>query len=601
MKDAFELEQDIAIDEPIVSQEAFDAIQAESTTKESLAAMFRLSQMDATTQSIAQYREIDDAEKRGGERIPVAKLNELYPDLATPFTEPKSKEVADIIAARQRRRQELGEVIANGPQGSLMGVARFGTALVPHAIDPVNVGSGLAISALTAGAGVVKNIGQAVQGARAAGAALEAVQAARTATVVGRALSNPFIRHFGEGVIGNVASETLVARAAIQEGREYNLDDAFYNTVGGAMLVPGVIWGGQKAIQGLRYTGRFAINRTAEYLGRIDPKYSEVIQATSLARLLNDKRPVPGVFHEHAVAELSGNTPRWTKQEYAYSRITPETMAGKPIYAASYDQGMIGEVATESFDHYLGDAVYVTDDPRVANGAAGRGFKEGNGRVLQLEADQLNLIDLNEKVPENLKDLFRELGINKADLEKLKVADIMTRFQDELQSNQRDPDFIDSVNARLKEKGYDGYISDGANVEGMPRDPHNSMIVFNKEKLREVGEIEPDLDAVGSLPPERLKALEDEAMSEISQFAHDDPDSLLRDWENTPREPIKKPELKDLEADELVLSEQLADLQKQDLLDADEIKVVEEVKAAQRDAETLTTMLKYAAACVGLD
>lgn len=594
------------MDEPLDSEAAFHSIQATSTAGESLGAMFRLSQMDATTQAVAQHRELSDAEERGGELVPVKDLNEMYPDLSTPFTEPKSKAVAEIIAGRQRKRQELATIIAKGPENGLMGVARFGSALLPHAIDPINLGSGLAISALTSGLGLLKNVGQGVVGAEAAVGAVEAANAARVArsvSLASRALSNPFIRHAGEGVIGNIGSEMLVARAAIQEGREYNLDDAFYNTVGGAVLVPGVIWGAQKAVHGLRYTGRVALNRSAEYLGRIDPKYSEMLQASSLARLLQDKKPVPGIFHEHAVAELQGEMPKWApRQPYEFGKLAPESMPGKAVFAASYERGGLGEIKTESFDHFLGDAVYMTDDPRVANGAAGRGFKEGNGRVLELSpTEPLNLVDLNQKVPEDLKDLFRELGVSKVDIEKLSVTDLMLRFQDDIQSNERAPDFMESVNEQLKAKGYDGYISDGSNAEGVNRSPHNSMIVFNKEKLSEVREIDPDIQAVGKLAPERLQALEQEAQSEVSQLVHDNPEQLLRDWANSPNEPIKPPELRDLEADELVLNEQIAELQKQDLLDANEIKVVEQVKAAQQDAEVMTTMLKYAASCVGLD
>lgn len=585
------------------SPEAFDAIQATSTASESLGAMFRLSQMDATTQAVAQHKEISEAEERGGAIIPTKELNEMYPDLGTPFTEPKTKAVADIIAARQRRRQELGQIIANGPQNSYMGAARFGVALVPHAIDPINVGSGLAISALTAGLGLVKNVGQAAVGAEAAVGAVEAAQAARAVSIAGRALSNPFIRHFGEGVIGNVASETLVARAAIQEGREYNLDDAFYNTVGGALLVPGVIWGGQKAIQGLRYTGKFALNRTAEYLGRIDPKYSEALQATSLARLFNDKKPVPNVFHEHAVAELSGNMPKWAGQnaEYRFERLTPETVKGKAFFAATYDSGAIGGVRTESFDQFLGGAVYMTDDPRVANGAAGRGFKEGNGRVVEISSNDLNLIDLNQPIPEDLHSLFKDLEISSKDLKKLSGLDVMRRVQDAIQENRLSPTAVEELNQALRSKGYDGYISDGADIEGTPREPHNSIAVFNPEKLTEVREIDPDVQAVGNLPPERIEALQAEAQDEVSQLVHDNPEQLLRDWENTPKEPIQPPELKDLEADELVLTEQMAELKKQELLDASELKVLEDVQAAQKDAEVLTQMMKYAASCVGLD
>lgn len=597
------MSNDGLMDEPRVSPEAYNSIRPEAYASESLGAMFKLSAMDTTTNAISQYSEIDAAEKQGGEVIAPKDLNELYPDLGIPFTEPKNKAVAEIIAARQRKRQELGEIIASGPQGKLMGAARFGAALIPHAIDPINIGSGVAISALTAGLGVVKNIGQATAGAEAALGAVEAANAARAVGIAGRVLSNPFIRHAGEGVIGNVATETLVARAAIQEGREYNLDDAFYNTVGGALLVPGVIWGGQKALQGLHYTGKFAINRTAEYLGRIDPKYSEVLQATSVARLLDDKLPAPGVFHEHAVAELSGSMPKWAGQnaEYSFQKFNGE-VPGRPVYAATYDPGPLGSVHTESFDHYLGDAVYVTDDPRVANGAASRGFKDGNGQVVELNTtDKLNLINLDEKAPESLRDVFSGLGITKKELDGMTVGDLVQKFQDEMQTNARNPDFFEGLNNALKEKGFDGYVSDGSKIEGQVRDPHNSMVVFNKDKLSEAGRLDPDVEAVGTLKPERLQALQEESMSEVSQLGHENPQQILRDFDNTSKEPVKSLELKELEANELMLHEELGELKKQDLLDERELKIIDEVQAAQKDSETLTTMLKYAASCVGLD
>lgn len=619
------------------SDEAFDSIQPKSTATESLGAMFRLSQMDTPTQSIGQYSEIEDAERADSTLIPVNELNEKYQDLHEPFTEPKNAKVAEIIAGRQRKRQQLGDIINNGPNGFGMGIARFGAAMLPHAIDPINIGSGVAVSALTAGIGLlaeggvaVKSAKAAVAAARAAGVAKEAelagiaaraaraadtsldlagawevgVTASRTATTAEKVLGNQFIRNFGEGVLGNMASETITARAAIQEGREYGLDDAFYNTVGGALLVPGAVLGFQKAAQGLRYTGKFAINRTAAFLSRIDPKYSELLQSTSLGRLLQDKLPKPGVFHEHAVIELHGEMPKWAgpDAQYHYTRLTPDDFKGRRIFAASYERGAVGEVQTEALDTFLGDGVYATDNPIVANGAAARSIKETTGRVIELEAvDRLNLIHLNEKMPTELAEIFSAHGISAKDLESKSALEIMETIQDRVQANELDPKFMDSLNEQLKAKGYDGYISDGTKVEGMPADPHNSVVVFNKEKLKEVRDIEPEPDKIGKLSPERVGELHQEAQSEISQLVHDNPDRLVSEFDEIMKQEAPSPVLRDLEAAEMELHENIADMEKQGLLTKDQVAQFEEVKMAQKDAEQLANMMKAAASCVGLD
>lgn len=619
------------------SDDAFNSIQPQSTAAESLGAMFELSQMDATTQAIGQYNEIASAEKADNTLIPVAELNERFADLSEPFTEPKNAAVAEIIANRQRKRQELGQKINSGPDGFGMGIARFGAALIPHAIDPINVGSGVAVSALTAGIGLIAEGGvaikaarTAVQAARTAGVVKEAelaavaaraakladttldtasawgtaVEATRTAGMAQRALANPFLRNFGEGVIGNIASEAIVARAAVQEGRDYGLDDIFYNTVGGALLVPGAVLGFQKAAQGLRYTGKFAINRSAAFLNRIDPKYSELLQSTSLGRLMQDKLPRADVFHQHAVVELKGDMPSWAGRDaqYNFTRLLPEDFKGRRVYAASYERGGALGGQTESLDAFLGSGVYATDNPIVANGAAARSIKETTGAVIELEAtDSLNLINLNEKVPENLASVFQGHGVTKADLKNKSAMEIMEMIQDRVQSNDLPPRFIEDLNEQLKAQGFDGYHSDGSRIEGEAMDPHNSIVVFNKEKLKEIREIEPEADKIGKLPPEKVNELHAESQSEISQLIDDNPQKTIDDFNALMSQEPPNLALKDLEAAELDLFDNVMDLDKQGLLTESQKAVFEEVRLAQKDAEQMATMMKSAAACVGLD
>lgn len=626
-------------DEPADDQAAFDSIRPTSTFSESMSAAWKLSSMDTPTMGLLQHSEISDAEEQDTNLINPRELNDQFPDLATPFQEPKSLRVAQIIADRQRERQALAQTIADGPQGLGTGVARFGAMMVPHMIDPVNVSATVAVSALTAGLGLVAEGGEAAVAARAAMAAAEAqglrgveataaaaralraanagmdvassysavvgVESAGAAGGVAKVFANPYAMQFAEGVAGNAAGEMITARAAVQEGRPYSAEDAFLNTVGGALFIPGVHWGAEKAASGLRFTGKFALNRAAEYLGRIDPKYTEMLQATAVGRLIKDKLPKPGLFMEQAARELEGKMPEFANLPgYKFDPIGPGAINGeRRFFAATYDKGDVAKAAFQSVDHYLGDAVYLSDDPRVMNGAAARGFKEGEGRVIEMRpSDDVNLLNLDKPAPEDVaKFLNEEHGISKADLEKRPLGEIIGEFHDKIQSNELPPQFQETLNQSLKERGYDGFHSDGSSIEGRPRDPHNSVAIFNKEKLEPVAEHAPEPDAVGEVRAADLEAAAKESQSELSQAVHDDVEGQAQKIENVLKEKPKPVDQRVLDADEQAVHDELSALEKQDLLDEKDKATIKELRDAQTEADTIVESLKNAASCIGLD
>jgi hypothetical protein len=604
--------------EPMDDGAAFDQLPAETTTMESLGAAFDLSRMDTTTRALAQHAEISQAENEGGEQIPAATLNEMYQDIDTPFTEPRTAKVAEIIAGRQRQRQELSRMVQMGPQGSLYGIARFGAAMIPHAADPANLAATVAIGALTEGIGLLAAPAEAVVGARGAIAGIEGAAAAtemagsariayqsnmamKSAGVLKQVFANPTVRHIGEGIAGNSIGELAVSRASAQEGRPYSGEDAIYNVVGGAIMIPGLGLGFEKARLGIRYTGEFALGRTAEYLHRLDPKYTELIHQTSLGRLLREKLPVPEIFHEQSIRELQGLMPEWSNAgEYRYAHI----MEGERnrLFAATYDRGDFHTAQHEPFDQFLGNAAYVSDDPRVANGAAGRGFKEGTGRVLEAKPiGDLNLIHLDEKAPPEIADVLKEHGIADSDIKNSTMMEIMHKMQDENHANAGDPEFLDKFNQALKERGYDGYHSDGTNVEGIERPPHNSLVIFNQDKLEQVAEHAPEVDKVGNIDPEKIQKLQEEAQSEVSQLVHNDPQAQSERIQQLINEPPKPPKLVEMEQREQELTDDIKSLEKQELLSEAEKKAAMEISDAKADAEVIAQTMKDAAACMGFD
>jgi hypothetical protein len=125
--------------------------------------------------------------------------------------------------------------------------------------------------------------------------------------------------------------------------------------------------------------------------------------------------------------------------------------------------------------------------------------------------------------------------------------------------------------------------------------------VFNKDKIREVRDIEPEPDKVGKIPQEKVNELHEDAQSEVSQLVHDNPNKLIEDFNTIMGQEAPNPTLKDLEAAELDLVDNISDLEKQGLLSEGQLAVFEEVKLAQKDAEQMANMMKAAASCVGLD
>lgn len=566
-------------------------IRYKPTIGDVLGASYQLSSESTPVSSIEQIHEYNSAVDKGGDLVDPETLNQMHPDLQDPFREPQTKDVAELVAKRQTDRLKLAKIIADGPQGGMYSVAKYAAMIVPHAIDPINIGTSLAFSA----------VGGWLLPAEKLGETIEAVNTASKLAKAGQFIArSQFARHAVEGLAGNTAAEGFVATAAAQDGRQYDIEDAFLNVAGGALAFPSIAWAGSKAIGTAKFIGSSLRNKMAGYMGRIDSKMPEVVARSAAARMLNDKLPKSDLFLQDSFDELRGPKPGWYDGEYQYGKMDTEKNAGKRVFAVPDRTGVDVDsgVPRIADTDYYGDGLYLTDDPSVANGLAQRKIKDVDSEIVEMKLSKdANLLDLDGKVPDEAKASFEEfLG------RKLKESDtgkaLMSEIMDDVDKNNRIDEFTD-FKTSLKESGFDGTLHSGDTIDGVKALDHNSVHLFDKEKIEEIRRIPPDTEATSGLPNEVLRQEQTESASQLSEMRTDNVKAdmeEMRSIENTPFSPKDLTELDKAEAD---ITESFDALDKQGLLDADDKKFLEDLKGAKVDEEQQAKLIKLAAECLG--
>lgn len=567
------------------SMEALNQIEPQSTFDEAMDASFDLSAEETPVASMNALIEMGEAEKKGGELISHEELNELFPEASKPFTEPKTMAVAELIIDRDKKRQRLAKTIANGPQGAFYGASRFAGMLLPHALDPINVGLGI----LTAGAFPL---------------VFTASRFPRVAKIMGTAagieatVGQTFIRSSAEGLIGSALAEPLVIAASVEDGREYGVEDAFLNTVGGALAIPGIALGARKARPLIKQGFEFSINKTAEWASAINTKYGKSIQRSSIARLLQDKRPRADLMLEDMIKETDGSHPSWAgTSKYLYNKIGSANR-GLRVYGVTDNKNVsFEEAVTQIVDDFMGEGVYLTDSPIVANGLGARKAFDIVGDIHQLDiADDLKLVDLDSQIDDAFKEKFAEF----MDLpEGMTGREAYQALFEKIHADQVRGSAIEEVNQKFADEGFDGLAHSSGEVQGVKHSNHNSMMLFDSKKVNPRGVIEPDQKAVGGVDAKVIENAQKNSGNGIDEFGSDDP---MRDISevnkliDNPDEPIT---LRDIQAEEQAFLEELDSMESQGLLNDAEIDELSAIRAAEQDAELQDQIFKGAVACLG--
>lgn len=178
--------------------------------------------------------------------VPKDQLNKEYGELGLSFEEDEYQSVVDLMVEEKQAERQRQEIIARGPQGFGVGVAKFAVGLGVSMLDPINVASAF-----------IPVVGQARM------AQLVAKQGFTRAR---------FAKGVREGAVGAAVVEPIVALAASELQADYGLADSFLNITFGSILGGGLhVASGKLSDLAIRTEFKAKVRRARQELGVDSP------------------------------------------------------------------------------------------------------------------------------------------------------------------------------------------------------------------------------------------------------------------------------------------------------------------------------------------
>jgi len=178
--------------------------------------------------------------------VPKDQLNKEYGELGLSFEEDEYQSVVDLMVEEKQAERERQAIIARGPQGFGVGVAKFAVGLGVSMLDPINVASAF-----------IPVVGQ-----------------ARMAQMVAKQgfTRARFAKGIREGAVGAAVVEPVVALAASELQADYGLADSFLNITFGSILGGGLhVASGKLSDLAIRTEFKAKVRRAREELGIDSP------------------------------------------------------------------------------------------------------------------------------------------------------------------------------------------------------------------------------------------------------------------------------------------------------------------------------------------
>lgn len=512
----------------------------------------------------------DEMEAQGGKKLSPEELNKLYPDMESPFTQPTTRLVAQYLADQEQERRNLEYITSKGPEGKFYDLARFGAAMIPHALDPINYAGSVLTGGLFKAGGILQGAG----------------------------ITKEAGRVFAENVLANAASEIPVHMQNERELQKYGVGDSFENVFTGALGGVGFHFGLKGIAKGF--------GKAVEFLDRT-PKAAEVAQKSALAQFANDKTPDVSPILKDNVNEINGKT-RTGGAEYTFTLLA--NSGDRDFYHGSPTQGVDFKTSEKApIGEFFGpNTIDLTDNPNVANGAAARKVSDADGRVYRVRLnDDLNLIDLEKPLDEKVTSILNEYIKDSSDFAFTeKGMDAFDEIRNSISNGDLPPEAMAELTAKLNEAGYDGVRYEGGNLLGVEGQKHNLVTLFDPAqtgdaagKITETGSIAPDPSIVHAPTAEDAKALAQEKASFKADASYDA--KVREQLQEFIDNPLPDRDLGKLKLDEETGLESLGALKEQGYLSPEQIKHLETIQDAKAKAELEEKVIKAAMFCLGKD
>lgn len=544
---------------------------AQPTFGDVASAGFELAMQETFVTTYARDTALD--EMNTGKTLTPDEANEKYPYVEVKFDQPVNEQAAYFLNEEAYRRHELRQTIEQGPTGS--GAVNFVAGSVAHLLDPVEFAAG----AVT-GMGLTRVAGMAAKSSSTALANLGRT-IAQPATVGGT-----FAREAVENTVGNAIAESYIVAKADRAQMDYDLQDAFVNSVAAGIL-------GGALSTGIKY-GAKGLNSV---IGKSEIATDIALKST-VSQLEGNVKPTPGIV-ETAWKDLAYGEPRigaTSNTNYVFKPVNLADLPNQSFFAPTkMTNSMDG--GTRTFGHDFGEGITLTDNPNIANNVAGHALEEGMTSIAEVRINEAKLIDLDtpttsldpeviglrEALPENLRPYFENVETLRQGIDNIRGA------IDE--GSLKDVDF-ENMNAAIKGAGFDGYklaVSEG-------KQQFNQIHLFPESgsKAQASGYRKVDADALPELDADTLNKTAEYRLDKKSQLGFDDDVQIEADNLVVPKE-INEAEISKQINENFATLERM---EQQGLLSEDVAGMVAEMKKERSFYEKLPEMVNEFTNCL---
>lgn len=519
-------------------------------------AAYELASMDTFIGGFARNTALDEMDGPTAKKLTPEELNTKYPDMHVPFNKPMSDVAAFHLNEETRKRNELQQIISNGPKGNFYNQAvNIGASLVAHALDPVEFGSGALLGLGIKGAGAL------IQGSKAAASSSLIAKTGDALTKSG------FAVEAGEGIVGNAILEPFMYQQQQRAQVDYGIEDAFISVVGGGLAMPVI----KKAFKSV--------------IGLPDSTVGMAFK-NSVGQIQEGYRPTPEL-HAKAYNDIAFKNPPEgapigsVRAEYKFAPMDVATHQDKTFYMAG---ASINE--SKTIGEFLGEGSYMTDNPNYANNIAAHPMDDSIGEVFEVNLKDTQLFDLDTKL--DVSDELSNLDLSPAARSAIESSPSLKQALVSLdEADQK------SVMTALKAQGFDG-VSQVDSARG-----HNSVHLFPEAatKIQEQGRFKPDPKSVPSMDPMELEAMRTKARSRENEIGFDAAADKEFSEFVMPEE-FKSMESARIEADMDDQVSRLDSMDKEGFLSAESKEILETVKKSKIERQSKIEVLKDFAACL---
>ncbi len=468
-----------------------------------------------------------DFQDRNHPKTPAQDLNNQYKSLIDqkvldPFTEDTHPRVAQMRATQAMHTLNLQKWASgdNAATAPLTGPQNLGVGLISGLADPVNIALGTGIGVASAGLGFAPSVLNTLSQGLIFGGLTEGNK------YLSKKAGQEPTEFDWEGVAENAAgmaafhalmygfkSSAKAFNETPPEQRAQNMKAITYQDSVGAKpdISQGELVTQQKQLG--RPVPQAGEQKLLPYYGAVDSEGTplaltrnhpveggiELSQDQSKANAVatnteTGKHGSVGEFHlpeEQKFLDMSQGvgTPEAQKflQEMTKGEFKRETdVSSRVYYHGTKAVGLTSLQEAEPTSHskvgnLYGDGLYMTDNPRVAQGYAGE-----KGSVLAAQLSGLNLVDLEKPLPSAAMKVFKDAlpRDSDANLTKLKHAPgkdvfraVMQAHEDNGSTHSDMSDVYQHITSGLWEEGFHGLSHQGGGLVG--KTPHNVAIVYD--------------------------------------------------------------------------------------------------------------------------